>query len=57
MHVHVISPDGEAKFWIEPEVKLAKADGLSDKKIRKIQKIIEENVNEISIKWKEYFGL
>ena len=24
-HVHVISPDGEAKFWIEPEIALASA--------------------------------
>jgi hypothetical protein len=23
MHVHVISPDGEAKFWLEPEIALA----------------------------------
>ena len=24
IHVHVISGDGEAKFWLEPEVELAK---------------------------------
>ncbi len=24
MHVHVISGDGEAKFWLEPEIELAK---------------------------------
>lgn len=23
MHVHVVSPEGEAKFWIEPTVALA----------------------------------
>jgi hypothetical protein len=23
MHVHVLSPDGEAKFWLEPVVELA----------------------------------
>ena len=23
MHVHVISADGEAKFWLEPELSLA----------------------------------
>lgn len=24
MHVHVATADGEAKFWLEPEVALAK---------------------------------
>jgi len=24
MHVHVHCPDGEAKFWLEPEIELAK---------------------------------
>ena len=24
MHVHVISGDGEAKFWLLPEIELAK---------------------------------
>lgn len=24
MHVHVTSGDGEAKFWLEPEIQLAK---------------------------------
>lgn len=24
MHVHVISGDGEAKFWLDPEIELAK---------------------------------
>jgi hypothetical protein len=23
MHVHVVSGDGEAKFWLEPELQLA----------------------------------
>ena len=23
MHIHVVSNDGEAKFWIEPEIELA----------------------------------
>ena len=29
MHVHVHSPQGEAKFWMEPEIELAKSYGLS----------------------------
>jgi hypothetical protein len=32
-HVHVISPEGEAKFWIEPEVILANQMGLTGRQI------------------------
>ena len=28
MHVHVQSPDGEAKFWLEPTIALAHNHGL-----------------------------
>jgi len=30
MHIHILSPEGEAKFWIEPVVALADYSGLSD---------------------------
>ena len=29
MHVHVHSGDGEAKFWLEPEIELARNLGFS----------------------------
>ncbi len=29
MHIHVVSNEGEAKYWIEPEVELARSHGLS----------------------------
>ena len=31
MHVHVISGDGEAKYWLEPEIELAKNHRYSKK--------------------------
>jgi hypothetical protein len=30
MHVHVQSPDGEAKFWLEPVIAQAQNYGLSE---------------------------
>ncbi len=33
MHIHISSPDGEAKFWIEPLIELAGNYGLSQKQI------------------------
>jgi len=31
MHVHVVCGDGEAKFWLKPEIQLAKNIHLSRK--------------------------
>lgn len=30
LHVHVQSPDGEVKFWIEPQIELARNFELSE---------------------------
>ena len=29
MHVHIYCGDGEAKYWLEPEIELARNYGLS----------------------------
>jgi hypothetical protein len=55
MHIHVSSSDGEAKFWIEPEVTLANHTGLSSKQLIYLKKIVEKNKNEISKKWEKHF--
>ena len=54
-HVHVYCGDGEAKFWVEPEVSLARNYGLSEKQVREIQEITEERKDEIREGWKKYF--
>ena len=55
MHIHVSSPEGEAKFWIEPVVALAYHSDLSEKQLNELQKIIEGKKNEIKKNWKKYF--
>ena len=37
MHVHVAHPDGEAKFWLLPEVRLANHTGLTVRQLREAQ--------------------
>ena len=56
VHVHVVSPDGEAKFWIEPTVSLAKFEGLSARQLRQLQTIVEEREREIRQAWRRHFG-
>ena len=42
VHIHVETPDGECKFWLQP-VRLAKNRGVSPISIRKIEKLVFEN--------------
>ncbi len=56
MHVHVISPDGEAKFWIEPELGLAFNKGFKSHQMRELVKVINEHENEIRQAWHRHFG-
>ncbi len=56
MHVHVISPGGEAKFWMEPEIELAVNKKLSATELNELKRIIEERQNEIREHWRRYFG-
>lgn len=56
MHIHILSPDGEAKFWIEPVVALADYRGFSNRQITELKKVVEENVKEIEKIWKKHFS-
>ena len=55
MHVHVISPDGEAKFWLEPGIELAVNQGLGATALNELRKIVEERQNEIREHWRRHF--
>jgi hypothetical protein len=55
MHVHVISADGEAKFWLEPTVELATGQGLSSTELNELQNVVEERQNEIRDHWRRHF--
>ncbi len=56
MHVHIYCSDGEAKFWIEPEVLLAKNWGLSSPQINELANVVKEHKDEIADAWNKHFG-
>lgn len=56
IQIHVISPDGEAKFWIEPEIELVKSIGFNQKQLKLLENIIKENRDEIRSSWRKHFG-
>ena len=55
-HIHIVSPDGEAKFWLEPTIELAKSFGFSNKQLSEIKKLTNEHSDEIIEKWNDFFG-
>ncbi|MCB4756311.1 MAG: DUF4160 domain-containing protein [Elusimicrobia bacterium] len=55
VHIHVSCPDGEAKFWLEPIVSLCEYHGLSPRKLRGLQKVVEGKKDEIIKAWKKHF--
>lgn len=56
IHVHIAHPDGEAKFWLTPQVSLATYTGLSAKQLREAQFVVEAHVEEIQNAWNRHFG-
>ncbi len=55
MHVHIVSPEGEAKFWLNPGISLAKNFGFSKKQLSELRNIVEEHKDEIERTWQEHF--
>ena len=55
MHVHAQSADGEAKFWLEPEVELAVNHRLKPKDLGMIEDLIREHEDEIRTAWNKRF--
>ena len=55
MHVHVQSSHGEAKFWLEPRIELARSYGLPQSEANDALQLIGENEDVIrragNIEW------
>ena len=56
LHVYVAGPDGDAKFWLEPELELAENHGLSRRALSEARRVIEERTDEIRTAWSRHFG-
>ncbi len=54
-HIHVETPDGECKFWLDP-VRLARNKGVSPQNIRQIERNIFEYRDFLEDKFHEYFS-
>jgi hypothetical protein len=55
-HVHVESPEGEAKFWLEPNVELAMNQEIRQQDITIIKELIIEHRDDFVNAWNKHFG-
>ncbi len=56
IHVHVGHPQGEAKFWLSPEVVVAVNVGLSPMQLRQARAVVVAHLPEIEDAWRRHFG-
>jgi len=56
MHVHIISGDGEAKFWLEPEIALARNYYYNSKQLKEIKSLLEIHYDELISTWQRHFS-
>jgi hypothetical protein len=56
IHIHVASENGEAKYWLEPEIELARSIKLSRQHLQDIEALIKEHKDEFITAWHEHFS-
>lgn len=52
-HIHIETPDGECKFWLEP-VRLARNKGVSPLVLRIIEKLVYQHQEFLQEKFHDY---
>ena len=55
-HVHVRAAGSEAKFWLSPEVALARNHGFDARTVRVLLAVVEENRKLLEDAWHDYFA-
>ncbi len=56
VHIHVKRGDGEAKYWLEPQLNLAYSIGFKVQEEKEIFRLVTEHQDMFKTKWHEYFS-
>lgn len=56
LHVHVASSEGEAKFWLDPEIELAENAGLAEREVSRVRAIVVRHEQQIRESWNRHFA-
>lgn len=54
-HIHIQSGNKLAKFWLKP-VSIASSTRFAAHELRKLNKLVEENLDYLLEAWHEYFS-
>lgn len=54
-HIHVRKNEKIAKFWLEPDVKLAMSYDMPSAETGRLMMVVEEHAEKFRRKWDEYF--
>jgi hypothetical protein len=55
-HVHVSTPDGEAKIWLDPDLTLDWHHGIRPKDLNTAMRVAEEHRDDFKAAWQRYFA-
>jgi hypothetical protein len=56
VHIHVARPGADAKFWLDPEVLLAKNNRLSARELRQVQEAVKIHRQGLIDAWNAFFA-
>lgn len=56
LHVHVRASGGEAKLWLEPQVRVAASYGFDAATLRELVEVTQTHRELIEGTWHDYFG-
>jgi len=57
VHIHIKKGEGEAKFWVTPNVTLAESWSMKVSELTRAQEIVVEHQREILDLWNRYFRM
>lgn len=51
-HIHVVGPDGEVKFWLDPvELDVTRRTSIRTRDVREIERLVRENQAQLLESW------
>jgi hypothetical protein len=56
-HIHIETPDGIAKFWLEPLISLATYHNLPERELNRLESIVKERRDDFIKEWNRHFGI
>ena len=56
VHIHAESSDGEAKFWLHPDVTIARSAGFTRRQLSELFELVRRHQEKIERAWNEHFG-